>query len=54
MRNDNKECTVRDLRKAGRYLKAILKLEDVLEEQKPFLLSFKVSLIWCMRVAWQT
>lgn len=42
---------MRDLVKADRYLKTVMKLEDVLEEQKPYLLSFKVLLTWCMRVA---
>lgn len=38
---------MRDFRKDARYLKTILKLEDILEH-KSYLLNFKVSLICCM------
>jgi len=43
MRNDDKECMMGGFRKTVRYLKTILKLEDVLEEHKPCLLDFSFT-----------
>lgn len=48
MKNYDKERKMRDFRKAARYLKTILKLEDILEEHEPYLFNFKVLLICCM------
>lgn len=44
---------MRDFRNTVRCLKTILKLEDMLEEHKPYLLKFRVLLTCCVPEAGQ-